>query len=46
MTALVTALGIDSIYVHIMLAGLLEIIVSFGSGVSVGLLLRDVRQVV
>ena len=43
-TLMVVALGIDSLFVHIMLAGLFQIVVSFAIGISAGLLFRAVRQ--
>jgi len=37
-------LGIDSLFAHIMLAGLFQAVVSFVIGFSAGLLYRVVRQ--
>lgn len=43
-TPLVAALGIESLFAHIMLAGMFQAAVSFTIGFSAGLLYRVVRQ--
>ena len=43
-TPLVAALGLDSLFVLIILAGFFQVLVSFAIGVSAGLVYRVMRQ--
>jgi hypothetical protein len=43
-TPLVEAMGIDSLFVHIMLAGFFQVLISFCLGVVLGLVFHVVRR--
>jgi hypothetical protein len=43
-TPLVESMGIDSLFVYIMIAGFFQVLIAFGLGVALGLVLHVTRQ--